>query len=35
VPITFRDRLHGRSKMSTRIAVEAMWLVPQLRRRGG
>jgi dolichol-phosphate mannosyltransferase len=35
VPITFRDRLRGRSKMSPRIAVEAMWLVPQLRRRGG
>jgi dolichol-phosphate mannosyltransferase len=32
VPITFRDRLHGRSKMSPRIAWEAMWLVPQLRR---
>jgi dolichol-phosphate mannosyltransferase len=34
VPIRFRDRLHGRSKMSSRIALEAMWLVPQLRRRG-
>jgi dolichol-phosphate mannosyltransferase len=34
VPIVFRDREHGRSKMSWRIAVEAMWLVPQLRRRG-
>jgi dolichol-phosphate mannosyltransferase len=34
VPIRFRDRLHGHSKMSARIAVEAMWLVPQLRRRG-
>ena len=33
VPIVFRDRLHGRSKMSPRIALEAMWLVPQLRRR--
>jgi dolichol-phosphate mannosyltransferase len=33
VPITFRDRLLGRSKMSPRIAIEAMWLVPQLRRR--
>lgn len=31
VPITFRDRLRGRSKMSPRIAIEAMWLVPQLR----
>lgn len=34
VPIVFRDRIHGRSKMSWRIASEAMWLVPQLRRRG-
>ena len=33
VPITFRDRQLGRSKMSSRIALEAMWLVPQLRRR--
>jgi dolichol-phosphate mannosyltransferase len=31
VPITFRDRQHGQSKMSWRIAAEAMWLVPQLR----
>lgn len=35
VPIVFRDRLHGRSKMSARIALEAAWLVPRLRRRGG
>jgi dolichol-phosphate mannosyltransferase len=34
VPITFRDRLHGRSKMSPRIAIEAMFLVPKLRRPG-
>jgi dolichol-phosphate mannosyltransferase len=34
VPITFRDRQAGTSKMSWRIAVEAMWLVPQLRARG-
>jgi dolichol-phosphate mannosyltransferase len=34
VPITFRDRLHGRSKMSARIALEAMVLVPALRRHG-
>lgn len=34
IPITFRDRLHGRSKMSPRIALEAMVLVPRLRRRG-
>ena len=33
VPIVFRDRQVGRSKMSWRIAVEAMLLVPQLRRR--
>jgi dolichol-phosphate mannosyltransferase len=32
VPITFRDRQLGHSKMSWRIAVEAMVLVPQLRR---
>jgi len=31
VPITFRDREHGQSKMSWRIAAEAMWLVPGLR----
>jgi dolichol-phosphate mannosyltransferase len=34
VPITFRDREHGRSKMSWRIAAEAVWLVPALRRAG-
>jgi dolichol-phosphate mannosyltransferase len=34
VPITFRDRLRGKSKMSAKIAVEAMFLVPRLRRRG-
>jgi dolichol-phosphate mannosyltransferase len=32
VPIVFRDRTAGSSKMSARIAVEAMWLVPRLRR---
>lgn len=31
VPIVFRDRRQGTSKMSWRIAVEAMWLVPLLR----
>jgi dolichol-phosphate mannosyltransferase len=31
VPILFRDRRHGESKMSWRIAVEAAWLVPALR----
>ena len=33
VPIVFKDRLRGQSKMSWRIATEAMWLVPQLRFR--
>jgi len=33
VPITFRDRLAGTSKMSSRIAIEAMWAVLALRRR--
>ena len=33
VPIIFRDRQHGQSKMSWRIAAEAMWLVPGLRFR--
>jgi dolichol-phosphate mannosyltransferase len=32
VPIVFRDRTTGTSKMSARIAIEAMWLVPRLRR---
>jgi dolichol-phosphate mannosyltransferase len=32
VPIVFRDRAAGTSKMSARIALEAMWLVPLLRR---
>ncbi|HTR73294.1 MAG TPA: polyprenol monophosphomannose synthase [Solirubrobacteraceae bacterium] len=31
VPIVFRDRKLGTSKMSWRIAAEAMWLVPLLR----
>ena len=31
VPIVFRDRERGQSKMSWRIAAEAMWLVPRLR----
>jgi dolichol-phosphate mannosyltransferase len=31
VPIVFRDRLRGQSKMSWRIAIEAVWLVPALR----
>lgn len=33
VPITFRDREVGQSKMDWRIAAEAFWLVPQLRRQ--
>jgi dolichol-phosphate mannosyltransferase len=33
VPIVFRDRQQGSSKMSWRIALEAMWLVPLLRFR--
>jgi dolichol-phosphate mannosyltransferase len=32
VPIVFQDRTVGMSKMSTRIALEAMMLVPRLRR---
>jgi len=35
VPITFHDRMHGSSKMSWRIALEAAWLVPQLRHDSG
>ena len=30
VPIVFRDRQRGQSKMSWRIAAEAMWLVPRV-----
>jgi dolichol-phosphate mannosyltransferase len=33
VPITFRDRRAGTSKMSARIAVEAVWKVPALKLR--
>jgi dolichol-phosphate mannosyltransferase len=32
VPIIFQDRTDGVSKMSARIAIEAMWKVPELRR---
>jgi dolichol-phosphate mannosyltransferase len=32
VPIVFRERDVGTSKMSARIAFEAMWRVPRLRR---
>jgi dolichol-phosphate mannosyltransferase len=31
VPIVFKDRELGQSKMSWRIAAEAIWLVPRLR----
>ncbi len=34
VPIVFRDRRVGQSKMSARIALEAVWKVPALRVRG-
>jgi dolichol-phosphate mannosyltransferase len=33
VPITFRDRVAGTSKMHGRIAIEAVWKVPTLRWR--
>lgn len=33
VPITFRDRTHGQSKMSLRIILEAAWRVWDIRRR--
>ncbi len=32
IPIVFQDRTAGSSKMSARIALEAIWLVPRLRR---
>ncbi len=32
VPIVFRDRQAGTSKMSLPIAIEALWLVPRLRK---
>jgi dolichol-phosphate mannosyltransferase len=32
VPIVFAERAAGSSKMSARIALEAMWLVPRLKR---
>jgi len=35
IPIVFKDRSAGSSKMSARIAFEAMWAVPFLRRRDG
>ena len=33
VPIVFRDRRRGESKMSWRIVLEAAWLVPAIRER--
>jgi dolichol-phosphate mannosyltransferase len=33
IPIVFHERRAGSSKMSARIAAEAFWLVPALRRR--
>jgi dolichol-phosphate mannosyltransferase len=35
IPIVFRDRRAGRSKMTTRIGLEAVWKVPALRLRRG
>jgi dolichol-phosphate mannosyltransferase len=32
IPIVFRDRKEGRSKMSLPVAIEALFLVPKLRR---
>jgi dolichol-phosphate mannosyltransferase len=32
VPIVFADRTAGKSKMSSRIALEAIWLVPIMKR---
>jgi dolichol-phosphate mannosyltransferase len=34
VPIMFRERRIGQSKMTIRIALEAVWKVPALRLRG-
>jgi dolichol-phosphate mannosyltransferase len=33
IPIVFRERRVGESKMTARIALEAVWKVPALRRR--
>jgi dolichol-phosphate mannosyltransferase len=35
VPIVFHERRNGASKMTWRIALEAAWIVPSLRRVGG
>ena len=34
VPITFREREHGHSKISRTIVVEALWLVTRVGREG-
>jgi dolichol-phosphate mannosyltransferase len=34
IPICFRERREGHSKMTARIALEAVWKVPALRFRG-
>ena len=34
VPILFRERRAGSSKMTARIALEAIWKVPTLAWRG-
>jgi dolichol-phosphate mannosyltransferase len=34
VPIVFRERREGQSKMTARITLEAVWKVPALRIRG-
>ena len=33
IPIVFTDRRVGQSKMSRRIVLEAMWMIPTLRRQ--
>jgi dolichol-phosphate mannosyltransferase len=35
LPIVFRDRRVGQSKMNARIALEAVWKVPALKRQRG
>ena len=35
IPIVFNDRTVGQSKMSRRIVLEAMWMVPRLRAGRG
>ena len=35
IPIVFPDRVAGKSKMSARIALEAVWRVPALKREAG